>query len=144
MVYFKVLTTHANIFLLDYQVEEGEFLGVMASTGAGKSTLLYAMAGVIPHYHRGQISGEVLVRGKKTTDCTLAELSQMVGLVMEDPEAQLFNLIIIRPPKGTIYLKGVDLTRMNSREICKIVGYVFQGDSLGRCGVWPPEPEVST
>ncbi len=52
------------------------------------------MNGVIPHYLKGYLSGEVLVNGKSTRDLTLGQLSQIIGLVMQDPEAQLFNLFV--------------------------------------------------
>ncbi|MEM2942133.1 MAG: ABC transporter ATP-binding protein [Candidatus Bathyarchaeia archaeon] len=75
-------------------VRRGEFLGVMGPTGAGKTTLLYVMSGVIPHYLKGRLSGAVTVNGKSTTETSMAELSKVVGLVMQDPESQLFNLFV--------------------------------------------------
>jgi energy-coupling factor transporter ATP-binding protein EcfA2 len=75
-------------------VRRGEFLGIMGPTGAGKTTLLYIMSGVIPHYLRGRLSGKVTVNGRSTAETSMAELSKMVGLVMQDPESQLFNLFV--------------------------------------------------
>lgn len=79
---------------VDLTVKRGEFLGIMGPTGVGKTTLLYIMSGVIPHYLKGTLSGTVTVNGKKTTDMTMAELSRMVGMVMQDPESQIFNLFV--------------------------------------------------
>ena len=75
-------------------VNKGEFLGIMGPTGAGKTTLLYIMNGVIPLYLKGYLSGDVFVNGENTRDLTLGQLSQIIGLVMQDPEAQLFNLFV--------------------------------------------------
>ncbi|MCW4042370.1 MAG: energy-coupling factor ABC transporter ATP-binding protein [Candidatus Bathyarchaeota archaeon] len=75
-------------------VKKGEFLGIMGPTGVGKTTLLYLMNGVIPHYLKGKLSGTATVNGKKTTTISMAELSRMVGLVMQDPESQIFNLFV--------------------------------------------------
>jgi len=75
-------------------VKRGEFLGIMGPTGAGKTTLLYIMSGVIPHYLKGKLSGTVAVNGKSTADTSMAQLSKMVGLVMQDPESQIFNLFV--------------------------------------------------
>lgn len=75
-------------------VFKGEFLGIVAPVGSGKSTLLYLMAGVIPHYTQGQLEGEVIIFGKDTRTMSLPEVASHVGLVMQDPEMQLFNLLV--------------------------------------------------
>ncbi len=76
------------------QVRAGEFLGIIGPTGSGKTTLLYLMSGVIPHYVRGELSGEILVHGQPTRASSLAELAARLGVVLQDPEAQLFNLLV--------------------------------------------------
>jgi len=76
------------------RLRKGEFLGIVAPVGAGKSTLLCLMAGVIPHYIRGQLDGEVLIHGQDTRSLSLPKVAAHVGLVMEDPETQLFNLLV--------------------------------------------------
>jgi len=79
---------------ISLRVEPGEFVGIVGSTGSGKSTLLYLMAGVIPHYVRADIEGEVLLYGRPTRELSLARVTEKVGLVLQDPEAQLFNLFV--------------------------------------------------
>jgi energy-coupling factor transport system ATP-binding protein len=76
------------------RVRTGEFLGIVAPVGSGKSTLLYLMAGVIPHYVGGQLDGEVLIHGRDTRSLSLPAIAAHVGLVMQDPETQLFNLLV--------------------------------------------------
>jgi energy-coupling factor transport system ATP-binding protein len=79
---------------LNLEVKRGEFIGLIGPTGSGKTTLLNLIAGVLPHYIEGKIDGTVYVNGTSTMDMSLAELSRLVGLVMQDPEAQLFNLYV--------------------------------------------------
>lgn len=76
------------------KVKKGEFLGIVGPTGSGKSTLLALMAGVIPHYFHGDISGDVRLLGKSTFEMSLAEFAVHVGLVLQDPDSQLFNLLV--------------------------------------------------
>jgi energy-coupling factor transporter ATP-binding protein EcfA2 len=76
------------------RVTAGEFLGIVGSTGSGKSSLLYLLAGVIPHYVRAEVTGDVLLLGRPTRELSLARVTEKVGLVLQDPEAQLFNLFV--------------------------------------------------
>lgn len=79
---------------VNLRVGQGEFVGVIAPVGSGKTTLLYLMAGVIPHYINGQLDGEVLIYGKETRELSLPQVAAHVGLVIQDPESQLFNLFV--------------------------------------------------
>jgi ABC-type multidrug transport system fused ATPase/permease subunit len=51
---------------INLQVNEGEFVAVMGPNGAGKSTLCYALAGFVPHFFKGEISGRIEVDGKES------------------------------------------------------------------------------
>lgn len=77
---------------LSLQIRPGEFIGIMGPTGCGKTTLLKVLAGVIPHYEACELEGEVRILGRPSSEWPLAHLSQKIGLVMEDPEGQIFNL----------------------------------------------------
>ena len=72
-------------------VEEGEFVAVF---GEGKSTLLMCLCGAIPHLLPGKFSGRVRVDGMDTQAQKIAEISRKVGVVLQDPENQLFNLTV--------------------------------------------------
>lgn len=79
---------------INLQIQAGEFVGIVAPVGSGKSTLLYLMAGVIPHYINATLDGDVLIYGDETRTLSLPEVAARVGLVLQDPESQLFNLIV--------------------------------------------------
>ncbi|MDQ4105948.1 MAG: hypothetical protein M3157_02075 [Actinomycetota bacterium] len=55
----------------------------MGPSGAGKSTLCVALNGLIPHFLRGRMEGEVLVRGRSTREGRVGEFARDVGLVFE-------------------------------------------------------------
>jgi len=76
---------------VDLVVAEGEFVVVMGPSGAGKSTLCTALNGLIPHFFRGRMEGEVRVRGRSTREGKVGEFAREVGLVFQDFEAQLFS-----------------------------------------------------
>ena len=75
-------------------IGRGEFVGIIGPSGAGKSTLLSMINGVIPHFHKGDFYGEVLVCGKDTVESTCGEISHHVGSVFQDPEAQIVSMVV--------------------------------------------------
>ncbi|MCR4427376.1 MAG: ABC transporter ATP-binding protein [Firmicutes bacterium] len=79
---------------VNLEVRSGECLGIIGPTGCGKTTLLYLLSGVIPHWMRGELDGSVRILGEDTRRQNLTRLTQSIGLVMQDPEAQLFNLLV--------------------------------------------------
>jgi energy-coupling factor transporter ATP-binding protein EcfA2 len=81
---------------VDLQIHEGEVVGVIGPTGAAKSTLLHCLCGVIPWYERGTRDGAVTVLGKEIRSYHgLQELTRVINLMLQDPEAQLFNLHVV-------------------------------------------------
>ena len=70
-------------------IEAGEFVGIIGSTGAGKTTLCMAVAGIIPFTVLGRMKGRVWVAGMNTIEHEVAELAQVIGLVLQDAQAQL-------------------------------------------------------
>src|ERR671917_1982315 len=76
---------------VNLEVAEGEFVVVMGPSGAGKSTLCVSLNGLIPHFLRGRMEGEVRIRGQSTREGKVGEFAREVGLVFQDFEAQLFS-----------------------------------------------------
>ncbi len=76
---------------VDLEVAEGEFVVIMGPSGAGKSTLCVSLNGLIPHFLRGRMEGEVEVRGRSTREGKVGEFAREVGLVFQDFESQLFS-----------------------------------------------------
>lgn len=79
---------------VDLQVQAGECLAVMGPTSAGKTTLCLALNGLVPQATDGDFQGRVVVAGQDTRQHSVAELSQVVGLVFQDPESQLFSMSV--------------------------------------------------
>jgi energy-coupling factor transporter ATP-binding protein EcfA2 len=73
------------------QIKDGTFLVVMGHGGAGKSTLCCIFNALIPKFFRGKYEGLVLVKGQEVARHRVAEMSRLVGLVLQDFEAQLFS-----------------------------------------------------
>jgi energy-coupling factor transporter ATP-binding protein EcfA2 len=73
---------------LSLQVEAGEFLLVVGPSGVGKSTLLRCFNGLVPHFYGGAIDGQVRVGNRDPVSLGPGGMSDLVGFVFQDPEAQ--------------------------------------------------------
>ena len=69
-------------------LEEGELLLVIGPSGAGKSTLLRCFNGLVPHFYGGRWRGSLSVFGRDPVAVGPRGMSDMVGFVLQDPEAQ--------------------------------------------------------
>jgi len=71
---------------INLKIHRGEFIGIIGQNGAGKSTLLLHLIGLLrPSY------GRIKVFGKDVTKMSIAELSQRVGLIFQNPDLMLFQ-----------------------------------------------------
>lgn len=74
---------------INLQINKGEFVTVIGANGAGKSTLCYALAGFVPHFFKGEMSGTVEVDGIESSKSTLNEWVLNVGLAFQNPFNQI-------------------------------------------------------
>jgi energy-coupling factor transporter ATP-binding protein EcfA2 len=79
---------------VDLKVSAGECLAIMGPTDAGKTTLCLTLNGLVPQATDGDFDGQVVVAGRDTARHSVAVLSQVVGLVFQDPETQLFSMTV--------------------------------------------------
>ena len=76
---------------LTLQVRPGEVMLLCGRSGCGKSTALKMANGLIPHYVKGGLYGEVTLDGVPLGQMPLHEVSRRVGSVFQNPRTQLFN-----------------------------------------------------
>lgn len=98
-------------------VAPGEILGILGPTGAGKSTLLSCLSGVIPHHeHNAAIRGDIEIFGRPLSDFTsLSEITETIGLVMQDPEVQLVNTVVREELVWGMENRGIPVPEMERR-----------------------------
>lgn len=76
---------------LDITVSAGQFVVVLGANGAGKSTLCFLLSGIVPHIYGGRREGELSVAGHDPWDEPLFISARYSGVLLQDPEVQLFN-----------------------------------------------------
>ncbi len=79
------------ILHLNVEINPGEFVAIMGENGAGKSTFCQMLNGIIPNSIGGNLKGQVLINDLDTQQAGIAQLATQVGIVLEDPETQLFT-----------------------------------------------------
>jgi len=89
VTYKYPLTDSPVLQNIDLQVNEGEFVAVIGPNEAGKSTLCYAIAGFVPHFFKGELTGTVEVAGKESSKSSLHEWVLNVGLAFQNPFNQI-------------------------------------------------------
>lgn len=89
VTYKYPLTDSPALQDINLQVSEGEFLAVIGPNGAGKSTLCYTLAGFVPHFFKGELTGTVEIDGQKSSESSLHEWVLNVGLAFQNPFNQI-------------------------------------------------------
>jgi len=89
VIYKYPLTTSPVLRDINLQINEGEFVTLVGPNGAGKSTLCYTLAGFVPHFFKGELTGTVEVAGLETHASTLDEWVMNVGLAFQNPFNQI-------------------------------------------------------
>lgn len=79
---------------ITFNVKRGEFLGISGPSGSGKSTLCLMMNGIIPKTIEGEFSGEIYIDGEDIAEKEIYEISEKLGLILQNPESQLFSMTV--------------------------------------------------
>ena len=74
---------------ISFEVEEGDFIGIIGKNSSGKSTLCQALVGLVPHFYKGAYGGKVIVDGLEVKEHDVSEISQKVGIVFQNPFTQV-------------------------------------------------------
>ena len=91
---------------IDLRIEPGQFVVLAGRSGSGKSTLLRAACGLVPHFHGGEVGGELEVAGLDVRTHGPAELASVVGTVAQEPETQVVSATVRAEIELPLELRG--------------------------------------
>lgn len=80
---------------INLEIQRGELMLVAGASGSGKTTLMRCINGLIPRSYTGTIEGSISLFGTPIEDLSMAELSQTVGTLLQDPERQVVASFVL-------------------------------------------------
>jgi energy-coupling factor transport system ATP-binding protein len=73
----------------------GQVMLLAGSSGCGKTTLMRCINGLIPHTYKGEMQGDLRLFGKSIRTLEMAQISQNVGTLLQDPERQILGSYVL-------------------------------------------------
>lgn len=103
---------------INMTVKKGQFILLLGKSGSGKSTLAKAIAGLVPEFYGGTVSGQILK-------------SEDASILFQDPENQLVMSTVDREIAFSLENQGMKREEMliRVREITELVGLEYQSAS---------------
>lgn len=141
---------------INLSVEKGKFVAIMGPNGAGKTTLSLCLNGLIPQLMEGEMTGEVQAAGLDTGKFRVQTLARHVGLVLQDPEAQIFGRTVwedvtFGPSNFVFPLPEIEACGRTALELVGLRGFAHRNTAelsggekqrLALAGILALEPEI--
>ena len=116
---------------INLDLHAGELMLIAGTSGCGKTTLMRCINGLIPRTYPGSIEGEVNLFGRPVNTISLAELSQTVGTILQNPERQIVSGFVLNEIAFGPENLGLERDEILSR-IDEALGYLGIADLRDR------------
>jgi cobalt/nickel transport system ATP-binding protein len=120
-LYFSFERNRPVLQNIEFQVSEGECLGIVGGNGAGKSTLLWCLLGLL------KASGSIRFFGEEISKRALAR----IAIVFQNPEDQLFMPALLDDVTLPLVNRGLGITEAQRMALDKL-DKLGLGDCAGR------------
>ncbi|MDD1718990.1 MAG: energy-coupling factor transporter ATPase [Methanoregulaceae archaeon] len=98
------------------KVGQGTCVMVTGPSGAGKTTLCLAAAGILAHEYGGRKGGTVTIDGRNVNEFKdLSELASRIGVVFDDPDAQLIFTTVEEEILSALERRGLSADEIEER-----------------------------
>ena len=117
---------------LSFSLPKGRCIMVTGPSGAGKTTLCLAACGIIHHEYGGKKEGRVTLDGKDVaTYGSLSEIARNIGIVFDDPEAQMIFTTVEEEILSAIEHRGLNAAAIEER-LASIIATTYLGELSNR------------
>ncbi|KZS46895.1 ABC transporter [Paenibacillus glucanolyticus] len=79
---------------INLEIARNQRVAIIGASGSGKSTLCQLLCGLLPRSGGGTREGEVLLDGIDPAAAPIASIAEAVGVLFQDPDAQLVQGIV--------------------------------------------------
>lgn len=80
---------------ISFKLHVGQVMLIAGASGCGKTTLMRCINGLIPNTYSGEMTGDIRLFGKSVKEMPMAQISQMVGTLLQDPERQILGSYVL-------------------------------------------------
>lgn len=117
---------------INLEIYPGEKILILGASGSGKSTLGQCINGLIPNQFEGTITGTATVAGHAVGSSSVFDLSQEVGSVLQDSDAQFVGINVAEDIAFALENRNTPRSVMKTfvDKVARRVGVVDQLDSL--------------
>lgn len=124
VTYTYPLSKEPALCNITYSFQKGKFYGVIGENGGGKTTLCNLIKGLIPHFYKGKLEGEMYIDGVNILDVDLDVLPTKIGYIFSNPFTQIsgvkktvfeeiaLGLENLGIPKDEIIKKVIDVVKL--------------------------------
>ncbi|BCN32483.1 energy-coupling factor ABC transporter ATP-binding protein [Anaeromicropila herbilytica] len=74
---------------ISFEIQPGEFIGIVGENNSGKSTLCQSIIGLVPHFYKGGYGGSVIIDDIEVYKSDISTLCKKVGLIFQNPFNQV-------------------------------------------------------
>lgn len=80
---------------VSFELQPGQVMLIAGSSGCGKTTVMRCINGLIPLTYTGEMTGDIRLFGRSVKGTPMAEISQTVGTILQDPERQILGSYVL-------------------------------------------------
>lgn len=77
---------------VNLSIQAGECVLFCGKSGCGKTTMTRLMNGMIPDFYDGTLDGQIRINGIDPINCSMYEISKIVGTVFQNPRTQFYTV----------------------------------------------------
>lgn len=146
----------ASLKNVSFAVKKGSFVAIMGCNGAGKTTLNLCLNGLIPQLLEGDLAGDITIANKDIRMCRVQDMAGHIGLVLDDPEAQIFGRTVLEdtsfgPVNLSLPVEEIYRRAGKALHMVRLNGYEQRGTSqlsggekqrLAIAGILAMQPEI--